>query len=88
MDAFRREPLDQPRGHAACKIQTQEMRSAELLRVVSFDKNELHLETANSGGADYGYVGTLSADGNHLAGSWQGGGGTLNAESNFHRVTQ
>ncbi len=68
-------------------IRVGDVRNAELLQVISFDKNELHLATANAGGASYEYVGTLSADGNQLAGVWQGGGGTLNAQSDFHRVT-
>jgi hypothetical protein len=66
-------------------------RSGEVLQLVSFDKGELHLETANQGGANYDYVGALSANGNELIGSWHstgGSGGTLNAPQNFHRVTQ
>jgi hypothetical protein len=67
-----------------------EVRSAELLQVVSFDKDELHLETANAANGNYEYIGKLSADGNSLTGSWQsgGGGGTLNAQQDFHRVAQ
>jgi hypothetical protein len=67
-----------------------DIRSGEVLQFVSFERGELRLETANSAGANYDYVGTLSADGNRLIGFWQsvGPGGELNAPQNFHRVTQ
>jgi hypothetical protein len=69
-------------------VRNSGMRSGEPLRVVSFDKTEIHLATNNSSCCNKDYIGKLSADGNSLNGAWHGGQGTLDSQTNFHRATQ
>jgi hypothetical protein len=65
-----------------------DVRSGELLDFTSFEKGELHLKLGGPGGGPYEFVGELLPDSNHITGTWQGGGGTLNAQQDFHRVAQ
>ncbi|MBV9885024.1 MAG: hypothetical protein JO119_00605 [Acidobacteria bacterium] len=64
-------------------------RNGEQLNVKSITDTELVLTTNNPAGATSQFRGTLSADGLRLSGSWEspGGGGTLNAATQFRRAS-
>ncbi len=58
------------------------------LYVTSATRSTIVLETVNSSGAHYRYLGNLSGDGKQMSGQWHGeGGGTINAPALYRLLS-
>jgi len=70
-------------------IAPYDQRHGELLQVAASENRGIILTTTPPAGMTYRFRGALSVDGSTLNGMWQsetGTGGTLNAQTSFHRM--